>query len=197
MRLAKYIVISKIHKSDEDIFLICMISQNRILVFFFLSILDWQTQKHKVCVLIFVLFFVSFCHVIVKSFVYVCLQFCMGAFTIMSIVTTTNNKILLMNFFFFFLVYIHDWLYFRSHTPIEITLTSDGSVLAECKREKKNSSLAFSLLRSAKKRNERKRSFAWIYLTRLLLLPENERTIHVHTFRITHGKPCAVIEREY
>lgn len=58
-----------------------------------------------------------------------------------------------------------------------------------------------------KRRNERKRSFASIYLTRLLLLKENERTIekgrerertiHAHTFRITHGKPCAAIKKGY
>ena len=26
---------------------------------------------------------------------------------------------------------------------------------------------------------------------------ERERTIHAHTFRIAHGKPCAVIEEGY
>jgi hypothetical protein len=75
------------------------------------------------------------------------------------------------------------------------------------KRERKNFSGSLSrflfVAFCQKRGNERKRSFAWIYLTRLLLLKENERrgererTIHAHTFRITHDKPCAAIEGGY
>ena len=59
---------------------------------------------------------------------------------------------------------LDDWLYSRSHAPIEITVMSDDSVLAECKREQEREILllfSFSSLCSAKRKmKKRKRTIA-------------------------------------
>ena len=73
------------------------------------------------------------------------------------------------------------------------------------KWERENSSLSLSRsrsrLRSAKKRGKRTKAVVCLHIpdpTAVIKRErENERTIHAHTFRITHGKPCAAIEEGY